>query len=240
MIHDPQRSDLYEAIIGTERTDYYLKRFASFDEQGGGFYPSWNWAAFFFSAIWVLYRKLYGLFWLLLLIFFLGLSAIDRSFEILGIVVYVACLIGLGAYANAFYYRRTKEIIAEAHAEQPDPQKLLPHLRSRGGVNEVTPALFVIFIAMWLADSFIRDYRDREMAKFRVAEIVASAEAMKHAVAESANKTGVWPSKNEDIGLPAASKGLIPQSLEYRRYIKSVTVSEAGVLDHSIERSRLL
>ena len=61
-----QGSELYTALIGKKRLDYYLKRFESFDDRGGGLIPSWNWAAFFFTWLWVLYRKMYAAFFVVL------------------------------------------------------------------------------------------------------------------------------------------------------------------------------
>ena len=144
MTQELKRTDLYRTFIGKARTEYYLKQFAAFDEQGGGFYPSWNWAAFFFSAFWVQYRKLHGLFWALLLVALF--IAIGQSSEILGVTFLVGCPLGLGAYGNAFYYRRAKKIIAKAHTQAPDPQELLSYLGSGGGVDKRNPELFVILV----------------------------------------------------------------------------------------------
>lgn len=38
----PEPTELYGAAVGDKGAEYYRKRFASFDERGGGFYPSWN------------------------------------------------------------------------------------------------------------------------------------------------------------------------------------------------------
>ncbi len=216
MTTDEQRAELYKAIIGKEQTDYYLNRFASFDAWGGGFYPSWNWAAFFFGPCWVQYRKLYGLFWVLLLIFLLGLIAISRSLEILGITFYVACLIGLGAYANAFYYRRTKKIIAKAYSQQPDPQKLLSHLRSTGGVDGTNPGLFVIVVivgaVMYLLDGARDDYMIRSHVQ---AAVKATAETRKavEALVRKGHTLGTLPVRSESIS--TADSGTHASSVSY-------------------------
>ncbi len=226
MIQDSQRSELYEVIIGTERTDYYLKRFSSFDARGGGFYPSWNWAAFFFSAFWVQYRKLHGLFGVLLLIFVLGLIAINGSLEVLGISFYVACLISLGAYANAFYYWRTKKVIAKAHVRQPDPQKLLPYLRSRGGVNEVYPELLVFFIIVGSMMVLAHVARDDYMIRSHVQRAVKSADGTRKAIESLVRKghtLGTLPVDSENIGAAGSS------TLE-AKYVSRVSYDEKGVV----------
>ncbi len=226
MIHDPQRTELYKAAIGKKWTDYYLKRFASFDEQGGGFYPSWNWAAFFFSAFWVQYRKLYGLFWALLLIFVLGPIAIGQSFEILGILFYVACSIGLGAYANAFYYRRTKKIIAKAHTQQPDPQKLLSHLESRGGVGGMNPELFVIFVIVGAGMYLFHGARDDYLIRSYVqAALRPTAETRKaiEALVKKGHALGTLPVRSENIS--TAGSGTFGA-----KYVSRVAYDENGVV----------
>lgn len=40
-----------------KNTDYYMKKFNTLEVTGGK--VSWNWAAFFFSSVWMLYRKMY-------------------------------------------------------------------------------------------------------------------------------------------------------------------------------------
>lgn len=136
MIHDPHRTELYKAAIGKTQTYYYLKRFASFDAQGGGFYPSWNWAAFFFSAVWALYRRLHTVFFLI----FGGLGVIVHIFALspwlltVDAIILPLCVIIFGAYGNALYYKRTKREIAKAQARSENDQQLLSQLKGRGGV----------------------------------------------------------------------------------------------------------
>ena len=66
---DTQPTSLYEAAIGPKKKTYYVDRFEVFDENGPGLHPSWNWAAFFFTGFWALYRKLYGWFAIWILVF---------------------------------------------------------------------------------------------------------------------------------------------------------------------------
>ena len=67
-----QHVDFYETAIGEKNLDYYIGKFHAFDEKGAGLHASWNWAAFFFTGFWALYRKLYGWFvaWVGILTFF--------------------------------------------------------------------------------------------------------------------------------------------------------------------------
>ncbi len=226
MIQDSQRSELYEALIGTKRTDYYLKQFASFDARGGGFYPSWNWAAFIFSVLWVQYRKLHDLFWVLLLIVFLGLIPIGRSLEVLSISFYVACLISLGVYANALYYRRTNKIIAKAHAQHPDPQKLLPYLRSRGDVDKRNPELFVFLIVVGSMMVFAYGAREDYIVRSHVQRAVKSADGTRKAIESLVRKghmLGALPVDSEGIGAVGSSTFDV-------KYLSRVSYDNKGVV----------
>jgi hypothetical protein len=226
MTHDLQRTDLYRAFIGKARTAYYLKQFAVFDEQGGGFYPSWNWAAFFFGPFWVQYRKLHGLFWALLLVALLTLIAIGQSFEILGFTFLVACLIGLGAYANAFYYRRAKKMIAKVSVRQADRQQLLTRLKSKAGVSsanaEILAAVLIGGAVTYIALTAREDYTIRYNA---TAAVSATAEIRKaiEALVKKGHTLGALPLRFESI--PTAASGTYGA-----RYVSSVSYDEEGVV----------
>lgn len=57
VIDDVKAEDL-SAVVGT-KADYYLPRFRRMARNNSS--ASWNWAAFFFGPLWLLYRKMYGL-----------------------------------------------------------------------------------------------------------------------------------------------------------------------------------
>ena len=133
-----QSSELYTALIGKKRLDYYLKRFESFDDRGGGFIPSWNCAALFFTGLWALYRKMYAVFFVVLGIPFI-LAIIGAT--LIGVgpalrnLIQVVLMIGFGIYGNALYYRHTKRKIAKARTTLPDAEKILSYIQFKGGVH---------------------------------------------------------------------------------------------------------
>lgn len=55
---DEVKAEDLSAVVGT-KTDYYLPRFRRMSRNSSS--ASWNWAAFFFGPLWLLYRKMYGL-----------------------------------------------------------------------------------------------------------------------------------------------------------------------------------
>ena len=64
---DTRTPELYRAVIGTRKQEFYLPYFRRAEERG--FPPlSWNWPVFFFGILWFLYRKLYV--WALIVFFF--------------------------------------------------------------------------------------------------------------------------------------------------------------------------
>jgi DnaJ-class molecular chaperone len=65
----------YEAVLGEKNRLYYLLKFQQFDQQPIGLKSSWNWSAFLFNSVWVIYRKMYAWFFA-----FLGIVAIVNVF----------------------------------------------------------------------------------------------------------------------------------------------------------------
>ena len=57
-LNQNKRTQLDKWFIGSRSQTYYLKRFQEFDTKGK-LYPRWNWAAFFGTFGWLLYRKRY-------------------------------------------------------------------------------------------------------------------------------------------------------------------------------------
>jgi len=71
-------------------------------DSGGGFYASWNWPAFFLSSAWVLYRKMYAVFFILFGIGIIwAIINIALSLGFLYHLFSVALMIGCGIYGNA-------------------------------------------------------------------------------------------------------------------------------------------
>lgn len=224
MMTDVQRSDLYQAFVGEERADYYLKQFAAFDEQGCGFYPSWNWAAFFFGPLWLQYRKLHGPFWALLLVT-LFIIPIGQSF-ILGVTFLVVCLIGLGVYGNALYYRRVTKIIAKAQKRMPDPPRLFSYLGSRGGIDrknyEMSLLCLIVGFVMYIAVTARNDYEIRYNVS---AAVNAASEIRKNieAVVKKGHTLGALPLRFESIRTSASG-------ISGARYVSNVSYDQAGVV----------
>ncbi len=148
---DTQPTNLYEAAIGTRNRPYYLDKFETFDEHGPGLHPSWNWAAFFFTGFWALYRKLYGWFVGWICMFgFLGVMNIVTAKSPTGafwvLVGNLAIVVGFSAYANSLYHAKTKARIAAAKKSSTDTARVIRRLSAGSGVHMWLPiSLGVLF-----------------------------------------------------------------------------------------------
>ena len=137
--------NLYEAILGERNCIYYLTKFKYFDWQTFDLQESWNWAVFFGSGIWGLYRKMYGWFLAFLGIAALSAACVMKGKYALGLIVFMVPWIAFTVYANSLYHNKMKKIIAAAQLSITDKSKLIEYLRYEGGVN-----IWVVWISVVL------------------------------------------------------------------------------------------
>ena len=135
---DTRPVGLYDDALGSKRRDYYRDKFEDFDQKGEGWHPSWNWAAFFFTGFWALYRKMYGwaFAWLVAFTIFgvLGRNPSNKaSFWLL--VWNLAVVVSFATFSNAIYHRKIKARIAAARLSNPDPSRVSRRLIAGGGVH---------------------------------------------------------------------------------------------------------
>lgn len=165
---DNQPVDFYETAIGEKNLDYYIGKFHAFDEKGPGLHASWNWAAFFFTGFWSLYRKMYVWFfaWWAVGTVLTVFSKVQNSEinQILGIVVGILW-IAFTLYANALYHRKIEARIATARKTTSDTALVKKRLSAGSGVNVwaayVFGAIPVIGIVAAVALPAYQDYSKR-------------------------------------------------------------------------------
>jgi hypothetical protein len=144
--------NLYQAMIGENRCDYYLEKFQQFDLKGTGLNPSWNWSALWFSGLWLLYRKIYlgffaycaGISGVVFLVVFSRLdSAIGADIILLlPVVLHLFCAL----YGNAIYHQSVKKKIAAAELKFKDQDQLIKALHSQGGVSRGSVWAFLLSV----------------------------------------------------------------------------------------------
>lgn len=121
---------LYRATIGPRAQDYYLRHFARFDGEGKAG-SSWNWAAYWTTFNWLVYRRMWGwalayvaaLFGTALLIFGVGkllFSYSDTSALLLFLLLLTVAFVVPGLYANAWFYTHCNEKISTVLRTSPE------------------------------------------------------------------------------------------------------------------------
>lgn len=167
-----RRKQLDQWFIGHRSQKYYLQRFAAFD-QVGRLHAKWNWAAFFMTFGWLLYRKRYldclvycvagwsfikvNIVLTLVVMEFLLIDKIPEPQQMptrigiaLAIWIFWACMVA--RWSDAYYYRMARREIADVlllYPNDEDAQKA--HLRHEGGVSLVGLGLaFAILTSLLL------------------------------------------------------------------------------------------
>ena len=115
-------NDEIRAFAGNN-SEYYVRNFAKFTMTGTDtFTPTWNWSAFGFTFIWMLYRKMY-----------LEAAVTFIIFCMPGVNIILHIVVGCGA--NYLYYKQAKAKISEARRVS-SPQNFYPVLQQTGGVHD--------------------------------------------------------------------------------------------------------
>lgn len=160
-LHDPVKAEeFYKAAIGPHNQDYYLKKFARFDS--GEDCWSWNWAPFFLTFHWLIYRKM----WLNALIYFLlpyvaaillasasVASGSDSDIMAVGSFLYIAAtFIFPPMYADTLYHRYCKKKIEvlKLNSSFSDDASRLSALRKSGGVSKIMMVVGALFVSITL------------------------------------------------------------------------------------------
>jgi hypothetical protein len=156
---DWSRADLTRqevtAFVG-RKAGYYLNRWAGALE-GTGKSSGFKWAAFFFSGLWLPYRKMYAI-----TAIFLGFILLESLLEEvvfvevlgrpeppagLGQAVGLAASIICGRWGNQWYLSRTRRAVAELRSQELAEDVYLDALGRRGGTNiAASLGFFALFI----------------------------------------------------------------------------------------------
>ena len=224
---------LYAALIGPKNTDYYLGYFLNADANGKAG-ASWHWPAFFVTFYWMLYRKL----WVPAAVYFfapavaimaasvvgalLDLSG-DAAAALIFIVAMAVAYVLPSMYANRFYYKKCKELVAQAQRIHHSREDQLRWLASEGNTSRVGMWIAVVVIGTAilgiLAAIAIPAYQDYTV-RSQVAEGLKLAGNAKAAVVESYTTTGVWPKDNAAAGQTTDMSN---------QYVEQVAIMGSGI-----------
>lgn len=133
--------DEWRAFLGP-KAELYLERFARFSAGGqDAFTATWHWPAFFATAWWFLYRKLYLWF---------GLGLVGSFIPWLRWGVHIAA----GVTAYYIYYVEAGKQIRAIKAVTP-PEQLAGRLAAAGGVHGWVPWVAVAVSALMLLGTIL-------------------------------------------------------------------------------------
>ncbi len=107
--------------------DYYLAKWKLMSASGSKI--SWNWPAFFFSANWLGYRKMY------LYAFIYILLNIGTLVPLLGLLLWIVLWVGLGLYGNYLYAKKTYEDLLKLRASYSDENVFKQMVVKKGGTS---------------------------------------------------------------------------------------------------------
>jgi hypothetical protein len=138
----PVDDEEVRAFVGNN-SEYYISNFRKFTVTGTEtFTPTWNWSAFGFGFVWMLYRKMY-----------LESAVTFLIFCIPGVNLLLH--IGVGIISNYLYYRHVMNKISEVKRTS-SPQTLIPALHQIGGVHQWAITVGIIAVVILVATmSFI-------------------------------------------------------------------------------------
>ena len=142
----------WQLFIGPKST-YYIPRWLEF--KPGKSKASFNIAAFFFGAFWMLYRKMYiaAAIWFGLILFegFFEVYVIEEIFgEVSGldkILNWVVAAI-MGFYGNYFYFKNAEQKIARIRNSNYSDELYEEELQKQGGTSWIPPLLGLLFFVL--------------------------------------------------------------------------------------------
>lgn len=130
---------LIQTILGEKNRAYYESKFAKLNKEGPGFKASWNWPAFFVSCPWLLYRKMYGMFFAVcsveFILTFISNALKESKLQLMVFFCFILLHTYLAIFANSLYLKSLGNKIENAKATIRDEKKLIEYLRYKGGVH---------------------------------------------------------------------------------------------------------
>jgi len=227
------QGDLLAAYVGPKNADYYARKFDKFKSGGGSI--SWHWPAFFVSAWWLLYRKMWlnaFLYWMVLptglsiLTIFVAAATGAEAAAIFyyGSYIFITFLL-LPMFANRLYYKHAQAKANKVASVTSSAEQQSAELARIGGTSGVIliiiPFILVAFLGIIAAIS-IPAYNDYTI-RAQVAEGLNLSGGAKAAVSEYYMDNEMFPADNETTGISAANHIT-------GKYVSSVNVTNGTIV----------
>ena len=229
--------DLMAAYVGPRYAEYYAPIFERFER---GSSASWNWPAFFVTAFWLLYRKMWAMtlvYWFvfpIVLAVFAGAVAATQSEPLAAMIAFNGIYYGLyliigfaivPIFANRLYFRQAKKKIEKIRARSSSEQQTALDVARAGGTSSVivviVPIILIALIGIIAAIS-IPAYQDYTV-RAQVSEGLSLSAGAKAAVSEYILDTGNVPADNQTAGL------MSPNQIS-GNYVSSVAVNYGEIV----------
>jgi hypothetical protein len=137
---DPAATHEELAALFQSSENYYLANWPS-GQSPNRFFGRFNWAAFFFGATWLLYRRLWkgaAVYYLATII--LGATLSGSSWFFLCILI---CRLAVGSGANFYYFSKIQGILVAVRKESLGPAQHLERLKALGGTSETAVVIAI-------------------------------------------------------------------------------------------------
>lgn len=236
-------NDYLKAAIGTKNQEYYLDHFKYF-EDNPRFSISWNWAALFFNFFWLIYRKLYLLALLCLILPFpygsllafdyatqYNLKDISTAYLALS-AVFLLLLVPM--LANGIYYSHLKRKIKTINRRTEDEPRRLQKIAAAGGTNKwllgISLAFVIVSITALVSVIAIPAYEDRLRREIIVNAMEAATE-YRAAVERYFTQNQRYPQTNLEANVPI---------LVGNANIESILILEKGIVMMKLSGDRKL
>ena len=139
----PTRQEV-EAFAGKNAAYYWRK--SARQGHSGGLLAGWNWASMFLNMLWMLYRRMFREFWIImgiLVVWGMGEALLEelasvgseasRGIERIGNAVFAVVM---GMIGNGLYLRRVRREVLRSRGLFPtDPEGQKAYLAKRGGTS---------------------------------------------------------------------------------------------------------
>lgn len=144
----------YQAFVGEIKAAYYIRIFSKMNENGSVF--SWNWAAFFFNSIWLLYRKLYAVCLVYVVVTSAVAIAATRFVDSQPQSWLIVMNIFFASVANGLYKNKADKKVKESEALFAGDEKKVVFLKEKGGVSYTAMLLGIaLYIVIVLSSSIL-------------------------------------------------------------------------------------
>lgn len=127
--------------VGASDFEYYMKKWRKYLENENSISPSWNWPAFFFGYLWLAYRKMYFLAFLVLPINLISILVNSSAFT--SFINWSLCFL-LALYGNKLYFHYSKnqiEKIKEKYSTDVDLEHIIVN---RGGISTISVGILFL------------------------------------------------------------------------------------------------